>query len=354
VQTFKFASKSSPNTEYTAVVNDNGVITCNCKGYTMRNARECTHTKQIRKKLGLPEGAPVPKASQLDLLKSFEEVVPTEGFIEPMLASALKEGMSMDDFENGNALGWVAEEKLDGHRLIVRVTRGNITAWSRAANTRALPPRLFQQCYRLAEGTYDGELCIAGEGAVSTDVTAKHLMDKTHLVLFDILRVGETPCMDLPLVERRMLLNEAVSKSDCAVISVVPQHVPSRKLLKRIWDAGGEGLVIKRNASRYLPGKRSADWIKFKKEQAAVLTVTDFEKGLLGPHSKVVLVDDAGVQITVKTRNDKWRARFAQHAPRFIGAKMTISYQFKTRDGKYRHPMADHFVDSNLQSLLDR
>jgi len=145
---------------------------------------------------------------------------------------------------------------------------------------------------------------------------------------------------------RRTALEQAtgdVTPGGC--IGLAEQHEPSYAALKKIWDRGGEGAIVKLRSATYQPGKRSNEWVKFKRNGTAVLTIIGFEDGLMGPHSKIVARDAKGVVITVKTLNDEWRAIFATSATAYIGRQLVISFQQVTRDGKYRHPMADHILD---------
>lgn len=345
METFTFASKTTPGMVYTTVLHDNGFLTCNCKGYTIRDKRECTHTKQVAVAEGITPAALPPPASQVNL---FDE--PT-GFVEPMLASAMKDSQSIRDYEG--KLEWIMEEKFDGHRLIVRVLPGDdVVAWSRQGNIRRLAPHVEAECKRLAYGTYDGELIIPG--GTSTDVTALDKLGTSMLMLFDILKVGlsdgggqDIETMQLPQQERRHLLEEATSKLnyDSTGVRMAVQYDPFEVVLRNIWTRGGEGAVLKHRTAVYEPGKRNRQWLKLKKLQAATLTIIGFEEGLLGPHAMIRLRDEHGVEITVKSLNDEWRATFASRAQDYIGRGLVIQYQEKTRDGRYRHPMADHILE---------
>jgi hypothetical protein len=266
-------------------------------------------------------------------------------FIDVMCASALKEGMEIADYTNDD---WYMELKVDGHRFEVQVNEAReILATSRSGKGRVLPAHIIRQLKLCAPATYDGELFLPG--GVSTDVTRKDIQHKLKLALFDILRVGSTECMDLPSTERRALLNQATSRTTDDAVHVITQYAVSSEGLQAIWDSGGEGIIIKKKGMRYFAGKRPKEWIKFKKAGAAVTIIDGFEKGSLGPWSKVLSHDQHGVKVRVKSLNDAWRAEFAKNADAYIGEEMVITYQIKTPDGKYRHPMADHMVNKEIR-----
>lgn len=331
-----FESKSSPGVTYTVLVNGQS-LSCNCPGYTKRKERVCTHTRKVAKDLGITLETP---ARQLSLLDHGEEPV---GRIEPMLASAPELV-----FEDHNPADWIMEEKWDGHRMSFQVLGRHVVTWSRAGNTRVLPDHLLTGLRDLAPGTYDGELYIPG--GTSTDVTA---LDKAHLLrvrLFDMLMVGDKmSLMDKTYLTRREFLSVATENrlsEDHVLLSSI-QNV-SRPALQRIWDAGGEGVVVKRKTSLYLPGKRTTEWVKFKRFENLRAVLVGFQAGLLGPHSKMVLRSEDGIELSVKTRNDAWRAAFAENCERFYGCLVNVEHQGRTKN-KFRSPMVDHFVNGELK-----
>jgi hypothetical protein len=93
----------------------------------------------------------------------------------------------------------------------------------------------------------------------------------------------------------------------------------------------------------YEPGRRV--WLKFKKEETGRMTVTGYKEGKLGPHAVVCGVDAHGVKVQCKTLDTAMRTAFDANPDTFIGKTLVFNYQQKTRDGRYRHPRADHFED---------
>lgn len=355
-KSFSVPSSSDPLKTYTVVLGNDGTLSCPCTGWIKwkkspnRPVRSCQHTVKVAKDLGIHiENHTV--AAQLAVQPKLFEGEVKDGFISPMLASALKEGKSIDDYDNGD---YVLETKYDGHRLIIRVAENEVIAWSRNGKIRQLSAHIVKQLNRLAIGTYDGELVIPG--GVSTDVTALDKLSTSTLVLFDMLEVMGVSIMGSPYHRRREFLKEAIKLVEGTAITesfmihgANPEKLSFKACLKNIWDEGGEGAIVKRLNAYYFAGKRSPDWIKFKEENTVEVTVVAFEEGLMGPHSKVVVEDDHGIEFTVKSLNDAWRAFFAAGGDKkVIGERMVISYQMKTRDGRYRHPMADHFVRINI------
>jgi bifunctional non-homologous end joining protein LigD len=266
-----------------------------------------------------------------------------------MLASKPLAGKSVADYSREE---WALEEKFDGHRLILTTRAGeNPLAWSRVGNARELPPHLVSSIKTFVpDGTFDGELYLPG--GTSTDVKALENAEKLSLVFFDVLRVENANVMDLGGIARRQMLQHVGAKLEHAQgygnaegLSVAPQYDPTEENLHMLWNRGGEGGILKRKDAAYEPGKRSKAWLKLKKEGTTRMTVIGFVPGLLGPHAMIQLRDDMGVEITVKSLNDAWRADFAVNADAYVGRRLVIAFQERTRDGKYRHPMAEYFEE---------
>jgi ATP-dependent DNA ligase len=309
--------------------------------------------------------------------------------IEPMLAKPMSKGNIVDWND------WAIEEKFDGHRLIVEVapgvpplahTRprkhaGDVSG--KSMNTKELPAHLASALAMLPAGVYDGEL-LGGE--TSTDVTRTDLAHTLRFVVFDVLRLdrrGErTPddqnTMRLSYDDRRSLLESIFEPLDADARRMFGQAIGPVSLaqnlalsceadvtafVKRIWDRGGEGAILKRRAARYQAGKRSPDFIKVKKCLTAVMTVVGFEatKGKVmnrGAFATVVLEDAAGNRTSVKTKDDGEIASFNKDWERVassvagargrhpaIGRQLRIEYQDWTPKGGYRHPRWDRWED---------
>jgi len=81
-------------------------------------------------------------------------------------------------------------------------------------------------------------------------------------VVFDILRKDGKDLANLPLLERKKILEQTVKGG--RNIETIFYTTKIRELWNKIRKADMEGIVIKRKDSRYLPGTRSDAWIKIK------------------------------------------------------------------------------------------
>lgn len=275
-------------------------------------------------------------------------------FIEPMYASPYPKDFNPKPGE------WVAEQKFDGHRLIVGVSdkpstlfdNRTIAAWSRNGLPRVLPTHVREALAELPVGMYDGELLVPGKR--SYGVT--ELTEQKNLVytMFDILSMMGRNLRGNTYDDRRQVMNTLFNnlnfKLKPGLIQAWAQVINDGAreidlMAQQVWDEDGEGLILKRRASLYHPGKRPKDWIKIKKLRSDVLTIVGYVPGRMGPHSTVLLQNSSGLEVTVKAKNDLRRAALDANPEAFIGRRLRIEFQERTPDGSYRHPRWDRFED---------
>ena len=173
------------------------------------------------------------------------------------------------------------EWKFDGSRVQVHWGNGKVTIYSRRLEnvTRALPEIVDAVKNCVKEGVIlDGEVIAVKDGKpmpfqhVLRRFRRKHeitkVMGEISLIVyfFDILyKDGEV--IDLPLEERRKILESVVKESD--VVKIAKQVVTNKKeeieaVFKEALDAGHEGAMLKNPKSPYIPGKRGKHWLKLK------------------------------------------------------------------------------------------
>jgi ATP-dependent DNA ligase len=278
-------------------------------------------------------------------------------FIEPMLASPMPTDLKLPPDR------YVVEEKLDGHRLIVRIGGGGVQndlfmtgspvrAWSRDGLSRLLPRHITDSLAQFPVCVLDGELLVPGKR--SYGVTELANAADLKFVAFDVLEMlGQTTC-DLAYTHRRQFLETMFSHQSLSELRGIglAWSKPVKSLeeissfCREVWERDGEGLILKDSQSLYYPGKRPKNvWIKIKQLHSEVLTITGYEYGLLGPYAKVTLIDDEGNIIAVKVRNTELRNKITANPSRYLGKKLRIEFQERTPDGSYRHPRWDRLED---------
>jgi bifunctional non-homologous end joining protein LigD len=176
--------------------------------------------------------------------------------------------------------GWAYEFKWDGVRAIVTVdgADGQVSAMSRNGREVAASYPELGGLIDAAAGrrlVLDGEIVAVGKAGrpefgllqqrmhVQRPTPALVRQTPVSFFAFDLLERDGTSLLDLSYAERRDRL-EALALPRPPTIDVPPsfRDVAGDDLLAVARAQGLEGIVAKRLSSRYLPGRRTSDWIK--------------------------------------------------------------------------------------------
>ncbi len=167
----------------------------------------------------------------------------------------------------------------------------------------------------LDDALIDGEVVALGEGVPSFGALADrmHVRDATRarrlaernpvtLIAFDLLRLDGRDLLDRPLAERRALLL-GLGLDDVAW-QVPPTYDDGAMLLAAAEEQGLEGIVSKRLSSRYRPGQRSRDWLKFPIRPTASFVVGGFrhETGSTSRLGAVLVGEPTATGLTYRGR----------------------------------------------------
>jgi bifunctional non-homologous end joining protein LigD len=194
----------------------------------------------------------------------------------PMLATLAQEVPRGD--------GWVFEIKWDGYRIVSRIaeseaelrTRKDQDYTQRFANVaRELPKAL-----KTPDCVVDGEVCALDENGRPSFSAMQQGKSGTPIVyfVFDLLEVDGGPIIDLPLAERRKRLEQLLDRRN-KTVRLSETFDDGKALLKAAKDQRLEGIVAKRLESRYLPGKRSRDWLKIKPHGRQEFVIAGYTRG---------------------------------------------------------------------------
>lgn len=198
---------------------------------------------------------------------------------------------------------WCAQEKLDGEKVIIESTNGDLTSYYRSgklaklsAKTRALMP-------------VSGSFVIEGE-------QGNRVTGDTGFVAFDILKNGREDVCCLPYEERLPLLKAL----GVPVIQTVYGENAKRRLHVSVYGEGGEGLVFKRLDARYYRGSTVAQ-VKLKNWKSDTF--------------RVMGVDGRGLELATMCGAPVGRS------PGFALPGQLVEVQFRevTSGGKLRHPV---------------
>ncbi|MGA8209720.1 MAG: non-homologous end-joining DNA ligase [Nocardioidaceae bacterium] len=188
--------------------------------------------------------------------------------MRPMLATR------GDHVPGGGA--WLHEVKWDGMRVLVEATGdGSLRIWSRNEKDVTVSFPELHGLGRLARDVLlDGEVVAFADGVpafaaltdrmhVASARRAEQLSRTTPvtLLVFDVLRLDGEDLTGRALTDRRVVL-EGLGLADVHW-QVPAAYDDGAALLTATAQQGLEGVVSKRRSSRYLPGRRSPDWLKF-------------------------------------------------------------------------------------------
>jgi bifunctional non-homologous end joining protein LigD len=196
---------------------------------------------------------------------------------QPMLATLT------DDVPGGQ--GWLFEVKWDGYRALARLVAGEGAALAsrrgndlteRFRNVASALPRAL----RSPDCVLDGEVCALDERGRSSFSAMQQGKPGTPIVyyVFDVLEVEGRPLLDLPLAERRQRLEALLDRRN-RTVRLSETFEDGRALYRAAEEQRLEGIMAKRADSRYLPGKRSRDWLKVKTHGRQEFVVAGYTKG---------------------------------------------------------------------------
>jgi bifunctional non-homologous end joining protein LigD len=205
------------------------------------------------------------------------------GSLQPMLCQTADAAFSSKD--------WVYELKWDGFRMLAHGGAGQARLRYRSgldptdrfpeltSAIRALP---------IADLVLDGEIvALDAEGKPdfhklayraqmhrTSEIARAALAQPITYVVFDLLGAAGHDLRNLPLVERKAMLEQILPKLGPLRYA---EHIPERgeELLDLVVARGIEGVVAKKASSPYR-GKRSGDWLKLKRDPEADFAVCGY------------------------------------------------------------------------------
>lgn len=176
---------------------------------------------------------------------------------------------------------WVVEQKVDGTRVVITVT-GSAVAFTASNGEPLKHSASLLHAKALTAALPDGHYVLDGE-----------LLWTGEFYAFD------APDHDGPLAQRRARLESLfATEAFGAPIRLLPQaRTVTEKvaLLRRVHDAGGEGIVIKHAGKPYEYGRRVVHQLKLKFTKTVDCVVTD--RNVAGKENAVLAAHDADGQL---------------------------------------------------------
>jgi ATP-dependent DNA ligase len=221
----------------------------------------------------------------------FGEFIPT---MQPSYAAA------DDVMEEHGGKTW-ADIKYDGYRVQIHKSSRGLKVFTRNGN------ELNYQCYpevleiidrQLPSCIVEAELVGKGSGhkevfdnvkkrfrrpGIKDESMQKYLQSgivndvPLELKLFDTLKFERKGILYQPIEERRKvtesLAGPGIEPADTQLVTSVEDLV---RIVDESFDNREEGRICKKPGSLYLPGKRTLDWVKFKRSETLDLTIVGF------------------------------------------------------------------------------
>jgi bifunctional non-homologous end joining protein LigD len=177
---------------------------------------------------------------------------------------------------------WLHEVKWDGYRAIVTVAGGEVELTSRNGNSLterfASVAKAVASAVKTPDCVLDGEVCALDDQGRASFSAMQQGSGPLVLYLFDVLEVDGEPVLELPLFERRERLAALLDRRN-RTVRLSEAFDDGEALYDAAAKEGLEGIVSKRAESRYLPGKRSRDWLKVKTQGRQELVIAGYTKG---------------------------------------------------------------------------
>jgi bifunctional non-homologous end joining protein LigD len=197
---------------------------------------------------------------------------------KPMLAT-LEDEQHMPRGE-----GWEFEIKWDGYRIIARLAGGEARLHTR--KDQDYTERFAKVAAELAKAlktpdcVVDGEVCALDDEGRPSFSAMQQAKPGTPIVyyIFDLLEVDGEPVVDLPLSDRRARLRKLLDRRNRTVQFSEPFD-DGPALLRAAKEQRLEGIMAKRLDSRYQPGKRTRDWLKFKAHGEQEFVIAGYTRG---------------------------------------------------------------------------
>ncbi|OPY59052.1 MAG: putative DNA ligase-like protein [Pelotomaculum sp. PtaU1.Bin035] len=194
-----------------------------------------------------------------------------------------------------DSAGHLYEIKWDGYRSLAYLDGGTIIRSRNLIELSSKFPELsgLHNKVKRHPAIIDGEIVVFENGKPSfAKLQSGGRMDITErnsrvcacpavFIAFDVLFSDGKSLMELPLLERKKILNDMVTPGDDVFIS---QYILGGGIdfYNACAKEGLEGVVAKKLESVYKPGRRSAYWRKFRHTREADLIICGYQPGRSG------------------------------------------------------------------------
>ncbi|WP_407160562.1 non-homologous end-joining DNA ligase [Bradyrhizobium sp. STM 3557] len=283
--------------------------------------------------------------------------LPYPSFIAPALATLVERVPSGER--------WIHEIKFDGYRVQVHLHNGEIKIFTRRGHDWTHRFRKIAHDamdINASSAIIDGEVVVPqANGATDFSVLQNELKgrsDKIVLVAFDLIYLKGRDLRQLPLFERKALLEKLIANTPVQFSESFA--IDGREMFAHACKVGLEGVVSKVHDSLY-PTGRTSDWVKKTCAQRETLPIAGFALAgnkwdgiYVGRYKGTDLIyagkvdhgfdrasaDELRQQLTPLIRKTQPYAKRIAHRGIWVEPELSaeIEYRTKSSDGKVRHP----------------
>ncbi len=179
------------------------------------------------------------------------------------------------------AEGWSFELKFDGFRALAYLDGGSCTLRSRnAKDLTARFPDVAEAIAKAvaADAVLDGEICALDESGRPSFSAMQTGSGTLVYYAFDVLEVDGETVVGEPLTARRVRLAQLLGAGSAAV-RLSEAFDDGVALFAAAQAQRLEGVVAKRDASAYVQGRRTGDWLKVKTHGRQEFLVAGYTRG---------------------------------------------------------------------------
>lgn len=273
-------------------------------------------------------------------------------FVYPMRLEYAKENKPFNDKR------YISELKLDGIRLLV-THMDRVRLYTRHNNEiTANFPELVKSI-PIPKGTIlDGEMIVSDTTgkpnfeAVNERFKSNKSKHKITFCAFDVIRYKDRDTKSLKLLERKELLEESFEENDFYVKSkFIEGH--GIDYFERVKQLGLEGIVLKKNDSLYVPGKKSSSWLKVIAYEMNEVFIAGYLKNefgwLLSDGERIIGVAEYGPDSDHKKAFYKIAQQLKTNENKDVvyvqpRIKCIVKHRGITKNKMLRLPVFEHFV----------
>jgi bifunctional non-homologous end joining protein LigD len=179
---------------------------------------------------------------------------------------------------------WLYEIKWDGYRIVATVAGGEPELRTRRDQdyTERFEnvARELVKALKTPDCVVDGEVCALDEDGRPSFSAMQQGKPGTPIVyyVFDVLEIEGEPVIELPLEERRKRLEKLLDKRN-RIVKFSESFDDGDALLAAAEKQKLEGIMAKRLGSRYVPGRRSREWLKIKGHGRQEFVIAGYTRG---------------------------------------------------------------------------